>query len=162
MDFVCRLLLTPTKKDSVWVIVDRLTKSAHFLHIWTDYTLQKLVKLYVGEIVRLHGVPVSIFSFTRLDFNTAYHPQTDEQFKRVIQILEDMLRNCIIDFKGNWEDHLPLTLFAYNNSFQSNIQMAPYGTSYGRKCRTALCWTELDKRRVLGPKLVSELRTLLN
>ncbi|KAA3473692.1 integrase [Gossypium australe] len=95
MDFVSGLPLTPTKKDSVWVIVDRLTKSAHFIPVWVDYPLQKLAKLYVVEIVRLHGVPVSIISDrdprftsrfwralhqalgTRLDFSTAFHPQTD-------------------------------------------------------------------------------------
>ncbi|KAG8474779.1 hypothetical protein CXB51_031703 [Gossypium anomalum] len=116
MDFVSGLPLTPTKKDSVWVIVDRLTKSAHFISLGTDYSLQKLAKLYVAEIVRLHGVPVSIIFDrdsrftsrfwqklhealgTRLNFSTAFHPQTDGQSERVIQILEDMLRGCGIDF----------------------------------------------------------------
>ena len=116
MDFVSGLPLTPSKKDSIWVIVDRLTKSAHFIPVHTDFSLQKLAKLYVAEIVRLHGVPVSIISDrdprftsrfwqklhevlgTRLNFSTAFHPQTDGQSKRVIQILEDMLRGCVIDF----------------------------------------------------------------
>ena len=95
MDFVSGLPLTPSKKDSIWVIVDRLTKSAHFIPGRTDYSLQKLAKLYVAKIVRLHGVPVSIISDrdprftyqfwqklhealgTRLNFSTAFHPQTD-------------------------------------------------------------------------------------
>ncbi|KAG8500940.1 hypothetical protein CXB51_002866 [Gossypium anomalum] len=120
MDFVSGLPLTPTKKDSVWVVVDRLTKSAHFIPVRTDYSLQKLAKLYVAGIVRLHGVPVSIISDrdprftsrfwrklqealgTRVDFSTAFHPQTDGQSERVIQVLEDMLRGCIIDFHGSW------------------------------------------------------------
>ncbi|KAG8503406.1 hypothetical protein CXB51_001385 [Gossypium anomalum] len=154
MDFVSGLPLTPTKKDSVWVVVDRLTKSAHFIPVRTDYSLQKLAKLYVAEIVRLHGVPVSIISDrdprftsrfwrklqeelgTRLDFSTAFHPQTDGQSKRVIQVLEDMLRGCIIDFRGSWEDYLPLAEFAYNNSYQASIQMAPYEALYGRRCHT--------------------------
>ena len=149
MDFVSGLPLTPTKKDSVWVVVDRLTKSAHFIPVRTDYSLQKLAKLYVAEVVRLHGVPVSIISDrdprftsrfwqklqealgTRLDFSTAFHPQTDGQSERVIQVLEDMLRGCIIDFRGSWEDYIPLAEFAYNNSYQASIQMAPYEALYG-------------------------------
>ncbi|KAG8492930.1 hypothetical protein CXB51_010202 [Gossypium anomalum] len=81
---------------------------------------------------------------SRLDFSTAFHPQTDGQSDRVIQILEEMLRGCIIHFRSSWEEYLPLMEFAYNNSYQSSIQMAPYEALYGRKCRTPLCWTELD------------------
>ncbi|KAA3477814.1 DNA/RNA polymerases superfamily protein [Gossypium australe] len=157
-----------------WVIVDRLTKSTHFISVRVDYSLQKLSKLYVAEIVRLLGVPVSIISGrdprftsrfwkvlhqvlgTRLDFSTAFHPQTDGQSERVIQIFEDMLRGCVIDFRGSWEEFLPLAKFAYNNSYQSSIQMAPYEALYGRKCRTPTCWTELGERQLLGPELVSE------
>ncbi|KAK5773241.1 hypothetical protein PVK06_049546 [Gossypium arboreum] len=174
MDFVSGLPLTPTKKDSVWVVVDRLTKSAHFIPVRTDYSLQKLARLYVAEIVRLHGVPVSIISDrdprftsrfwkklqealgTRLDFSTAFHPQTDGQSERVIQILEDMLRGCIIDFRGSWKDYLPLAEFAYNNSYQASIQAAPYEALYGRRCRTPTCWTELGERQVLGSELVAD------
>ncbi|KAA3473726.1 reverse transcriptase [Gossypium australe] len=174
MDFVSGLPLTPSKKDAVWVIVDRLTKSAHFIPVRVDFSLQKLAKLYVSEIVRLHGVPVSIISDrdprftsrfwkalhqalgTRLDFSTAFHPQSDGQSKRVIQILEDMLRGCVLDFSGSWEEYLPLAEFAYNNSYQASIQMAPYEALYGRKCRTPTCWTELGERQVLGPELVTE------
>lgn len=96
-----------------------------------------------------------------MDFSTAYHPQMNGQSKRVIQTLEDMLRSCVIDFRGSWEDHLPLAEFAYKNSFQSSIQMTPYKTLYGRKCRTPLCWMELGKRWVLGPKLVFEIENII-
>ncbi|KAA3470452.1 DNA/RNA polymerases superfamily protein [Gossypium australe] len=174
MDFVSGLPLTPSKKDSVWVIVDRLTKSAHFIPVRVDYSLQKLAKLYVSEIVRLHGVPVSIISDrdprftsrfwralhqalgTRLDFSTAFHPQSYGQSERVIQILEDMLRGCVLDFRGSWEEFLPLAEFAYNNSYQASIKMAPYEALYGRKCHSPTCWTELSERQVLGPELVAE------
>ncbi|KAA3470587.1 DNA/RNA polymerases superfamily protein [Gossypium australe] len=175
MDFVSGLPLTPTKKDSVWVIADRLTKSAHFILVRTDYSLQKLAKLYVTKIVRLHGVLVSIISNrdprftsrfwrvlhealgTRLDFSTAFHPQTDGQSERVIQILEDMLISCVIDFKGSWEDYFSLAEFTYNNSYQSSIQMALYEALYGSRCRTPTCWIELGERRLLGPELISEI-----
>ncbi|KAL5740018.1 hypothetical protein ACOSQ2_029198 [Xanthoceras sorbifolium] len=160
--------------DAVWVIVDRLTKSAHFLPVRTDYSLDRLAELYIREIVRLHGVPVSIISDrdprftsrfwkkfqealgTRLSFSTAFHPQTDGQSERVIQVLEDMLRSCVIEFEGSWADHLPLIEFAYNNSYQSSIAMAPYEALYGRKCRTPLCWTELGEDRLVGPDLIRQ------
>ncbi|KAA3484817.1 DNA/RNA polymerases superfamily protein [Gossypium australe] len=106
-----------------------------------------------GSIDEVH----SLYTGTRLDFSTAFHPQTNGQSERVFQILEDMLRGCVIDFRGSWEDFLPLAEFAYNNSYQSSIQMAPYEALYGRKCRTPTCWTELGERQLLGPKLVSKI-----
>ncbi|KAK8503669.1 hypothetical protein V6N12_024841 [Hibiscus sabdariffa] len=174
MDFVVGLPLTPSKKDSVWMIVDRLTKSAHFIPVRKNYTVNKLAKLYISEIVRLHGVPISIISDrdpkltsrfwqalqnalgTRLNFSTAFHPQTDGQSERVIQVLEDMLRGCVIDFHGSWEDFLPLAEFAYNNSYHASIRMAPYEALYGRKCRTPICWTELYDKETLGPDLIRQ------
>ena len=169
MDFVVGLPLIGRKHDSVGVVVDRLTKSAHFLLIRTDYSLDKLAELYIKEIVRLHVIPVSIISDrdpkftlrfwgkfqeamgTRLNFSTVFHPQTDGQSERVIQILEDMLRSCVIDYEGSWDRHIPLVEFVYNNSFQLSIGMAPYEALYGRKCRTPLCWTELSEKKVIGP-----------
>ena len=174
MDFVVGLPLTGRKHDSVWVVVDRLTKSAHFLPVRNEYSLDKLAELYIKEIVRLHGIPISIISDrdprftsrfwgklqealgTRLNFRTAFHPQTDGQSERVIQIMEDMLRSCVIDYEGSWDRHIPLVEFVYNNSFQSSIGMAPYKALYGRKCRTPLCWTELSEKKVIGPDLIQE------
>uniref|UniRef100_A0A2N9GSB9 Integrase catalytic domain-containing protein n=2 Tax=Fagus sylvatica TaxID=28930 RepID=A0A2N9GSB9_FAGSY len=172
MDFVTGFPRTPSGNDSIWVIVDRLTKSAHFLAIKVGLSLERLAKLYVDEIVRLHGVPVTIVSDrdrrfvsqfwkklhmamgTNLNFSTAFHPQTDGQSERTIQILEDMLRACAIDFKGSWEGHLPLVEFAYNNSYQASIQMAPYEALYGRKCRSPICWDDIGERKILGPEIV--------
>ncbi|EOY16995.1 Uncharacterized protein TCM_036100 [Theobroma cacao] len=137
MDFVLGLPRTQSGKDAIWVIVDRLTKSAHFLAIHSTFSIERLARLYIDEVVRLHGVPVSIVSDrdprftsrfwlkfqealgTKLRFSTAFHPQTDGQSERTIQTLEDMLRACVIDFIGSWDRHLPLVEFAYNNSFQS-------------------------------------------
>ncbi|KAG8478790.1 hypothetical protein CXB51_028614 [Gossypium anomalum] len=168
MDFVSGLPLTPGKKDAIWVIVDRLTKSAHFIPVRTDYSLNKLADLYIREIVRLHGIPLSIISDrdprftlrfwqklqdalgTKLNFSTAFHPQTDGQSERVIQILEDMLRCCVFEFQGSWERYLPLVEFAYNNSYQTSLKMAPYEALYGRKCRTPLYWTELKENQIYG------------
>ena len=126
MDFVTGLPCTTGGFDSIWVIVDRLTKLAHFLPIKKTYSTNRLARLYVSRIVCLHGIPVSIISDrgatftsvfwqelpkalgTRLDFSTAFHPQTDGQSERTIQTLQNMLRMCVMDFGGQWDIHLPL------------------------------------------------------
>ena len=171
MDFVVGLPLTRRKHDSVWIVVDRLTKSAHFLLVRTDYSLDKLAELYIKEIVQLHGIPICIISNrdptftskvwgklqealgTRLNFNTVFHLQTDGQSERVIQILEDMLRSCVINYEGSWDRHIPLVEFVYNNSFQSSIGMTPYEALYGRNYRTLSCWMELSEKKVISPDL---------
>ena len=172
MDFVTGLPRTQRQHDAIWVIVDRLTKSAHFLPINVEDSLEKLAQLYVDEIVRLHGVPVSIVSDrdprftsrfwpslqttlgTRLHFSTTFHPQMDGQSERTIQTLEDMLRACVMEFRGSWDTHLEIMEFAYNNSYQTSIDMAPFEALYGRKCRTPVCWDEVGGRRLVGPELV--------
>ena len=124
MYFVVGLPKTLGKFDSIWVIVDRLSKSAHFIPVKVTYNAEKLAKIYVSEIVRLHGVPLSIISDrgtqftskfwkilhaklgTRLDLSTAFHPQNDGQSERTIQVLEDMLRACVIEFGGHWDKFL--------------------------------------------------------
>ncbi|RVW22847.1 Transposon Ty3-I Gag-Pol polyprotein [Vitis vinifera] len=93
---------------------------------------------------------------TAIKLSSAFHPQTDGQSEKVIQILEDMLRACVMDFKGNWVEHLPLIEFAYNNSFQSSIGMAPYEALYGRPCRSPMCWMESGEASLIGPELVQE------
>ena len=103
------------------------------------FTLEEFCRLYMCEVIRLHGVPVSILldrdprfterfwkSFqkamgTRLIMSTTFHPQTDGQSERTIQVLEDMLRACVLDHRGCWEEHLPLVEFVYNNSYQASI-----------------------------------------
>ncbi|KAL0420227.1 UNVERIFIED_CONTAM: Transposon Ty3-G Gag-Pol polyprotein [Sesamum latifolium] len=175
MDFFVGLPRTLKKHDAIWVIVDRLTKSAHFLPILLGDSLDKLVELYVSKILRLHGVPVSIVSGknsrftshfwgslqralgTKLHFSTAFHPQTGGQSERTIQILEDMMRACTMEFKGNWDDHLPLMEFAYNNSFHSSIGMAPYEALYGMRCRSPIYWDFEGLRQLEVSKLVQEM-----
>ena len=132
-DFVTHFPRTLQRHDAVLVIVDRL------LAVWMTFSLERFCRLYIREIVRLHGVPVSIVldrdprftthfwkSFqkamgTRLTMSTTFHPQTYGQSERSIQVLEDMLRACVLDHKGSWEEHLPLVEFAYNNSYQASI-----------------------------------------
>ena len=71
-------------------------------------------------------------------------------------MLEDMLRVCVLDHKGIWEEYLPLVEFAYNNSYQASIQMAPYEALYGRPCRSPLCWTEVGEKSITGPDLIRD------
>ncbi|GJU50493.1 putative reverse transcriptase domain-containing protein [Tanacetum coccineum] len=166
MNFITKLPKSSSGYDTIWVIVDRLTKSAHFLPIREGYKTEKLAKIYVNEIVARHGVPVLIISDhdgqftshlwqalqealgTRLDMSMTYHPQTDGQSKRTIQTLKDMLRACVMDFGGSWDTHLSLIDFSYNNSYHTSIKCAPFEALYGRKCRSPVIWTEVGEKPI--------------
>jgi hypothetical protein len=174
MDFIVGLPNTPQKHDSIWVIIDRLTKTAHFIPVRTIYTTKKYAEVYLDQIVRLHGIPKTIISDrgpqfiarfweqlqsalgTKLIRSSAYHPQTDGQTERVNQILEDMLRACVIHYGTSWDKCLALAEFSYNNSYQSSLQMAPFEALYGRRCRTPLNWSQTGERHIFGPDLVIE------
>ncbi|GJX16415.1 putative reverse transcriptase domain-containing protein [Tanacetum coccineum] len=174
MDFVTKLPKASSGQDMIWVIVDRLTKSAHFLPAKENDSMEKLTRQYLKEVVSRHGVPVSIISDrdgrfvsqfwkslqeafgTQLDMSTAYHPETDGQSERTIQTLEDMLRACVIDFGKGWDRHLSLIEFSYNNSYHTSIKATPFEALYGRKCRSPICWAEL-----LGPfKILAKVGTV--
>ncbi|GJS25920.1 putative reverse transcriptase domain-containing protein [Tanacetum coccineum] len=149
MDFVTKLPKTSTGHDAIWVIVDRLTKSAHFIPIRVTNSMETLTRLYIKEIVSQHGVPISIISDrdshftsrfwqslqnalgTQLDMSTTYHPETDGQSERTIQTLEDMLRACVIDFGKGWDKHLPL-------------------------CRSPVCWAKVGDSQLTGPEIIQE------
>ncbi|GJU36232.1 putative reverse transcriptase domain-containing protein [Tanacetum coccineum] len=124
MDFVTKLPKTSTGQDIIWVIVDRLTKSSHFLPMKETDSMEKLTRQYLKEVVSRHEVP------------------TDGQSERTIQTLEDMLRSCVINFGKCWDRHLPLVEFSYNNSYHTSIKAAPFKALYGQKCRSPICWAE--------------------
>ncbi|GKC50346.1 putative reverse transcriptase domain-containing protein [Tanacetum coccineum] len=147
-----RLPRSSSGYDTNWVIVDRLTKSAHFLAIQEGYKTEMLATLYIDEIVEGHGVLVSIIS----DSDERFTLRTDGQSKRTIQTLEDMLRACVIDFGGSWDVHLPLAEFYYNNSYHSSIRCAPFKALYGRKCRTPVLWAEIGESMLIRSELVQE------
>jgi hypothetical protein len=156
MDFITRLPRTQRGYDSIWVIVDRLTKVAHFLPVKTTYNGARLAELYMERIVCLHGVPKKIVSDrgtqftsqfwhkvhralgTKLNFSSACHPQTDGQIERTNQILEDMLRVYALQYGTSWDRSLPYAEFSYNNNHQKSLKMAPFEALYGCKCRTPL------------------------
>nr|GFB06877.1 transposon Ty3-G Gag-Pol polyprotein [Tanacetum cinerariifolium] len=141
MDFVTGLPQTQRRHDAIWVVVDRLTKSAHFLPIRKDYSVSRLAEIFQQEIVRLHGTPSVIVSDrdprfascfwkglrkawgTRLKFSNAFHPQTDVEF-------------------------------AYNNSWHASIKCAPCEMLYGRKCRALICWDQVGERVIEGPEMI--------
>nr|GEW17449.1 hypothetical protein [Tanacetum cinerariifolium] len=148
MDFVTKLPKTAAGQDTIWVIVDHLTKSAYFLPMREDDTLEKLTRQYLKEVVSRNGVPISIISDrdgrftsnfwkslnkalgTRLDMSTAYHPETDGQSERTIQMLEDI--------------------------YHTSIMAAPFEALYGRKCRSPICWAEVGDRQLTGPVIIHE------
>ncbi|GJX86506.1 putative reverse transcriptase domain-containing protein [Tanacetum coccineum] len=152
MDFVTKLPKTSSGHEKIWVIVERLTKFAHFLPMREDYKIDRLARLYLNEIVARHGVSISIISDhdsrftsrfwktmqealgTRLDMSTAYHPQTD----------------------GIWDVHLPLVEFSYNNSYHSSVSCAPFEALYGRKYHSPIMWVKVGEGQLIGPELVQE------
>nr|GEY06528.1 putative reverse transcriptase domain-containing protein [Tanacetum cinerariifolium] len=145
-----------TGQDMIWVIVDRLTKSAHFLPMREDDTLEKLTRQYLKEVVSRHRKSLNKALGTRLDMSTGYHPETDGQSERTIQTLEDILRACVLDFGKGWDKHLPLVEFSYNNSYHTSIKAAPFESLYGRKCRSPICWAEVGDRQLTGPEIIHE------
>jgi transposase InsO family protein len=163
MDSITGLLRTSKGCDSIWVIVDRLTKVAHFIPVKTTYKGSQLVELYTARIMSLHSVPKKIVSDrgsqftsrfwksfhenmdTKLNFSSAYQPQTDGQTERTNQVLEDMLRACALQHGSSWDKSLPCAKSLYNNSYQASLKMSLFEALYGRKCRIPLHWIRLEE-----------------
>ncbi|GJW54798.1 putative reverse transcriptase domain-containing protein [Tanacetum coccineum] len=169
MDFVMKLSKSSQGYDTIWVIVDRLTKFTIFVPMRETDPMDKLARMYLKEVVIRHGIPLSIICYrdptfasnfwrslqnalgTSQDMSTAYHPQIDRQNERTIQTLEDMLRACAIDFGKGWVNHFPLVKFSYNNSYHASIKAAPFEVLYGRKYRSPVCWAEVEEVQLTGP-----------
>ncbi|GJZ98660.1 putative reverse transcriptase domain-containing protein [Tanacetum coccineum] len=174
VDFITKLPKWSQGFDTIWVIVDRLTKSAYFLTIKENDPLDKLTRLYLNKIVARHEIPVSIIcgcdgrftsnfwrSFqkalgTDLSMSTVYHLEIDGQSEKTIQTIEDMLRACVIDFGKGWVKHLPLAEFSYNNSYHASIKAAAYEALYGRKCRSSVYWAKVGEAQLTGPEMIQE------
>ncbi|WVZ52960.1 hypothetical protein U9M48_003958 [Paspalum notatum var. saurae] len=165
IDFIMGLPRTQKGYNSIWIVVDRLTKVAHFIPVNTTYSGAKLAELYISRIVCLHGVPKTIISDrgsqftsrfweqlhdsldTKLRFSTAYHPQTDGQTERTNQILEDILRACTIQYGTSWDKCLPYAEFSYNNSNQASLKKSPFEALYSKRCRTPLFWNQTGEKQ---------------
>ncbi|GJZ53684.1 putative reverse transcriptase domain-containing protein [Tanacetum coccineum] len=179
MDLVTKLPKTSSGHNAIWVIVDRLTKLAHFIPIIETDSMETFTRLYIKDIVSRPGLLISIISNhdsrftsilwqsmqsalgTQLDMSTAYHPKTDGQSERTIQILEDMLRACIIDFRKGWERHLPLVEFSYNNNYHASIKAAPFECKFNNACKLhEIGVIRFGKQGKLNPQYIRPFKIL--
>jgi hypothetical protein len=175
MDFITGLPRTNKQHDSIMLVVEKLTKVSHFVHVKTTHTTENIEEIFMKEISRLHGIPRTIVSDrdtkftsnfrrglfkgfgTNLKFIKAYHPQEDGQTERVNRIIEDMLRMYVMDKPYKWEDYLYLVEFAYNNGYQDSLRMSPFESLYGRKCDTPVSWNNPGDRVVLGSEFLKDM-----
>ncbi|GKD75634.1 putative reverse transcriptase domain-containing protein [Tanacetum coccineum] len=144
MDFITKLPRSSQGFDTIWVIVDRLTKSAHFLPIRENDPLDKLARLYLNRIVARHGIPASIIC----DRDGRFTSNFWRSFQKAL--------GTDISMSTGWVKHLPLAEFSYNNSYHASIKAAPYEALYGRKCRSPVCWAEVGEAQLTGPELIQE------
>ncbi|GJT31124.1 retrotransposon protein, putative, ty3-gypsy subclass [Tanacetum coccineum] len=144
MDFVTKLPKLSQGYDTIWVIVDQLTKSAIFVPMRETNPMDKLARMYLMEVVTMHGIPLSIIC-------------DRDPSERTIQTLEDMVRAYAIDFGKGWVNHLPLVEFSYNNSYHASIKPAPFEALYGRKCHSPVCWAEVGEFQLTSPEIVQEI-----
>src|SRR4051812_23873652 len=172
MDFITGFPKSQKGNGAIFVVIDRFSKVAHFLPVKEKITASQLENLYISRIVSLHGIPLEITSDrgslftsrywksfmeafgTRLSLSTAYHPQSQGQFERVNQVLEDMLRACVLSFGMKWEESLPFAEFSYKNSYQASLKMGPFEVLYRRKCQTHLNWSETGEQTLIGPDII--------
>jgi hypothetical protein len=179
MDFIGGSPLTTHKFDSIWVIVDQLSKSAHIIPVNTNYNAQRYVKIYIACVLCLHGVLKMIISDRGLQFITrfweqlhtsprthlidssTYHPQTDGQTERVNQILEYMLIAYVMEHQGSWNKNLQWSEFYNNNSYQESLKMALFKVLYGRRCHTPLNWIVPREKVMFGPDLIDEAEAIV-
>eukprot|EP00253_Pinus_taeda_P010289 PITA_10289 len=179
MDFVTSLPKSKRSNDSIMVVVDKLSKSAHFILVQSTYKVVQIAQIFMQNIFRLHGLPKTIIydrdvkftsSFwrtlfeglgTQLNFSTAYHPQTDGQIERVNQVVEDLLRIYVMQQTSKWEDYLHLVEFSYNNGYHTSLQMSPFEVLYGWKCCTPSSWGGPEDKLMLGPEMLKEMEELV-
>ncbi|WMV14240.1 hypothetical protein MTR67_007625 [Solanum verrucosum] len=151
MDFITGLPYTHRQFDSIWVIMDRMTKSAHFLPVKTSFSAEEYAKLYIWEMKSFQkGLG------TQVKLSTTFHPQIDGQVQCTIQTLEYILRACVIDFKGNLDDNFLLIEFSYNNSNHLSIRIALFEALYARRCRYSIDLFEVGEVTLIGPEFVHE------
>jgi hypothetical protein len=175
IDFITKLPRTMKQRDSIMVVVNKLTKNAHFIPVKLTHKAINIAYIYMREIARIHGVPKEIVSDrdpkftsnfwkglfkgfgTNINFSTNYHPKSYGQTKSVNQVIEYMLRMYVMDKPSKWEDYIHLVEFAYNNGYHTSLKMIPFEALYGRKCNTPVSWDNPVKRVVGGPELLREM-----
>jgi hypothetical protein len=175
MDFIIGLPKSTKQNDAIMVVVDKLSKFAHFIPIKSTCKALDIANIFMKEIFRLHGMPKEIISDidtnftsrfwkslmvgfeTKLLFSIAYHPQTDGEKERVNHILEDMLRMHVMHQPKKWEDYLPLVEFAYKNGYQESLKMSPFETLYGRQCKIPISWSNPVDGITIRPDMLKEM-----
>ena len=176
MDFIIGFLRIVRQHDSIMVIVDRLTKVAHFIPVKPMFSTSDVAHVFIRDVVKLHGVLKKIVldkdaKFTskfwkelftglgiELAFSTSYHPNTDGQIKRVNKILEDMLRMYMMHQWWKWEEYLPLVEFAYNSGYQESLRMSLFEALYGWSCNTLVCWSDPINMVLIGPNMLADIK----
>eukprot|EP00253_Pinus_taeda_P022179 PITA_22179 len=179
MDFITGLPKTKRNNDSIMVVVDKLSKAAHFIPVQSMYKAVQIAHVFMQNVFKLHGLPKTIISDrdvkftsafwrtlfaelgTQLNFSTAYHPQTDGQTEQVNQVVEDMLRAYVMQQPTLWEEYLHLVEFTYNNGYHTSTQLSPFEVLYGRKCRTPSNWGGTEDRLSLGPDMLKEMEDMV-
>ncbi|GJW20529.1 putative reverse transcriptase domain-containing protein [Tanacetum coccineum] len=140
MDFITKLPKTSNGHDTIWVIVDRLTKSAHFIPTRETDSMETLT--------RIHGKSLQMLWMNSIIHEYMHNiPKNDRESEWTFKTLRYMLRACVIDFGKGWERHLPLVEFSYNNSYHASIKATPFEALYGRKCRSPVCWAKVGDQR---------------
>jgi hypothetical protein len=175
MDFITGLTRTGKLHDLIMVVVDKLTKDAHFIPLKTTHKATEVVDIFMKEVARLQGIPKTIVSDrdpkftsnfwkglfkgfrTNMNFSTTYHPEFDGQTERVNRVIEDILRMYVMDKPLKWKDYLHLVEFAYNNGYQASLKMSPFEAIYDRKSNTPVSWDNPADRTVVGPELLREM-----
>jgi hypothetical protein len=175
MDFIIGLPRKNKQHDSIMVVVDKLTKATHFITLKTTHKEVNVFDIYMREVARLHDIPKTIVSnrdpqFTskfwkglfkgfkmNLNFDIAYHPESDGKTERVNQVMEDMLRICVMGKPSKWEDYLHLVDFAYNNGYQASLMISLFEAVYGIKCKTPISWDNPFDRAVVGIDFLKEM-----
>jgi hypothetical protein len=175
MDFITGLLRSAKQNDVIIAVVEKLSKSAHFIPIKSTCKAIDIYNIFIKEIFRVHGMPRDTISDrdtkfssifwkslmvgleTKLLFSTGYHPQTNGHMERINQILEDMLRMHVMHQPKKWEDYLPLVEFAYKNGYQESLKMSPFEALYGRQCKIPISWGNPVDRITIRPDVLKEM-----
>lgn len=175
MDFIIGLPRKVRQHDSMMVMVNKLSKLAHFIPVKTTYSASEVTQVFIREIMRLPGVLKNIMSDmdakfaskfwkelfaclgTKLAFSTSYHPQKNGHPERVNSILEDMLRMYMMHQQRRWEEYFPLVEFTYNNYYQESLRMHPFKALYGQSCNTPISWSDPMNRVLNGPDTLVDM-----
>jgi hypothetical protein len=170
LDFITGLPKTQKQNDSIMVVIDKLSKYAHFIPVKSTFKVINIAEIFMKEIFRLHGIPKMVISDRDIKFTSTFWKElfaglnTNLNFstktERTNQIIEDILRMYVRINPNKWEDYLHLVEFAYNNGYQTSAKLSPYEILYGRKCTTPISWDNLADRLMVGLEMLQEMENM--